>query len=126
MNVRSVSEVLTDIVHNVEEIGRAEIRLARAEVREELRKARPTAVLLGIGVLGGLLGALFLLLAAVAALSIIIPAWAASLVTGAALAIVAAGALTAVARRVRQHAHPLSKTISSLKENVEWANPRNR
>jgi hypothetical protein len=33
---RSVSQVLTDIVRNLQEIARAEIRLAKNELRDEL------------------------------------------------------------------------------------------
>ena len=46
---RSISSLLKDIVGNLQQIIRAEVRLAKVEVGEELSKARQAMVLLAIG-----------------------------------------------------------------------------
>ena len=46
---RTISTVLQDIIANVQDIVRSEVRLAKTEVQEELGKARSAGLLLGIG-----------------------------------------------------------------------------
>jgi Putative Actinobacterial Holin-X, holin superfamily III len=66
---RTMSEVLKDIVETVQKIVRGEVRLAKAEVRDEAAKAwKPVRYLL-TGAVVGLLAAAFLLLGIVYALA---------------------------------------------------------
>jgi uncharacterized membrane protein YqjE len=117
---RSFSDVLQDIVHNLQDIIRSEVRLAKMELREDLSKTRAAALLLGIGALSGVFGIFFVLLAIVHALSYVVPDWAAALIVAFALAFGAALAVSRGVKRFKQmNAAP--KTIESLKENVEWA-----
>src|SRR5258708_36549000 len=55
-NGRSMTEVLQDIVGNIQEIFRSEFRLAKVEIHEETAKALRSAVPLGIGALLALYG----------------------------------------------------------------------
>ena len=132
-STRSVTEVLSDTFSNLQEIFRAELQLAKTETRDKLRSARPAGVLVAVGALGACFGAFFILLCIVQALSLAIPIWAASLAVGVVVAIFGAVMMDSGVRRLRQQAHPPPKTIASLqedvgtlKENVEWAKPRNR
>jgi hypothetical protein len=84
---RSVSQVLAAVVRNLEDIFISEVRLVQAETRAQLRNFRPAVVLIVIGVLGGLLSALFILLAVVAALNLIISLWLAALLVGLVMAV---------------------------------------
>jgi len=52
---RSMAEVLTDVVGNLQDLLRSEIHLRQAQAREELRALRPAGVLITVGILGGLL-----------------------------------------------------------------------
>jgi uncharacterized membrane protein YqjE len=117
---RTFSDVLQDIVHNLQDIIRSEVRLAKMELREDLSKTRAAALLLGIGALSGVFGIFFVLLAIVHALSYVVPDWAAALIVAFALAF---GAVLAVSRGVKRfkQVNAAAKTIESLKENVEWA-----
>ncbi|MEP7246750.1 MAG: phage holin family protein [Gammaproteobacteria bacterium] len=117
---RSIAVVLQDIVSNIQDIVRSEVRLARTEVGEELAKARSAGVLVGVGVVAAVFSALFLLLAAVYALSRVMPEWAAALIVAIGIAIVAGVAL-AVGIKQFKTVQPAPKTAASLKENVEWA-----
>lgn len=98
---RSVSQVLAAVVRNLQDIFISEIRLVQAETRAQLRNFRAAGVLIAIGVLGGLLSGLFILLAAVAALSLVISLWLAALLIGLGMAVVCAVSLHLGAKLVR-------------------------
>jgi hypothetical protein len=117
---RPISAVLHDIMGNVQDIIRSEMRLAKTELGEELGKSASAGMLLGAGVLLLALAASFLLLAAVYALSMIVPPWAAALIVGAGVALVAASLLALGLARFRK-VRAVPKTVNSVKENVEWA-----
>jgi hypothetical protein len=117
---RPFSAVLQDIVGNLQDIVRAEMRLAKTEVGEELAKARSAGVLVAVGIVASVLSALFLLLAIVYALSRVIPNWAAALSVAAGVGIVA-GVFVALGIRHFKTIHAAPRTAASLKENVEWA-----
>lgn len=117
---RSFSDVFQDIVHNFQDILRAEVRLAKTEVREELKKARSAAIFFGVGAVSAVFGVLFLLLATVYGLSNFVPDWAAALIVAIALGICAGLAVFKGMKASRQ-VHGAPKTTQSLKENLEWA-----
>jgi uncharacterized membrane protein YqjE len=118
---RSFSDLLQDIIRNVQEIVRSEVRLAKTEIREEAAKTKASMVLLGAGAVTGLFAILFLLLMIVSALALVMPNWAAALVVGAALA-VAAGVMLAGGVKSFQRIHPTpDRTVETIKENIQWA-----
>jgi uncharacterized membrane protein YqjE len=118
---RSLSEVLQDVMRNVQEIVRSEVRLAKTEIREEAVKAKSATLLLGAGAVTAIFAILFLLLMIAHALALVMPSWAAALIVGAALAVVASVMLTAGIQRFKQ-IHPTpARTVETIKENVEWA-----
>jgi uncharacterized membrane protein YqjE len=118
---RSLSDVLQDIIRNVQEIVRSEVRFAKTEIREEAAKAKSSTLLLGAGAVTASFAILFLLLMIVYALALVMPSWAAALIVGAALAVVASVVLTAGVRRFKQlHTAP-ERTVVTIKEKGEWA-----
>ena len=117
---RSIAVVLQDVLRDVQDIVRSEVRLAKTELREEVTKARSASVLVGIGVLAGILTVFFLLLTAVYALSLIVPDWVAALIVAAGVAIVS-GVTLGTGLKQFKTVHAAPKTVASLKENVEWA-----
>ena len=122
---RPICVVLQDIVGNIQDLVRAEVRLAKTEVGEELGKARSAGMLLGAGAIMAVFAALFLLLAIVYVLGLVMPQWAAALIVAAGIAVVAAVTLGLGIKRFKTiHAAP--KTAASLKENVRWAKQLNR
>jgi len=118
---RSIGDVLKDILEDVQQIVRAEVRLARAEVRQELGKAKSAALLLIIASAALMLAAGLLLLAAVFALATVWPPWAAALTVGAAVALLGGWLGSAGLRRARAVRVTPKKTIDSMKENIQWA-----
>jgi hypothetical protein len=117
---RSLSDVFQDIVRNVQEIIRAEISLAKIEVREEASKAISSLAWTIGGALSGIFGVIFILWTAAYALSLIWPMWLATLVVGAVLALAAIGLFFIGIRRLRE-IHPTpERTVQTIKENVAW------
>jgi len=123
---RSISDVLQDILRNVQEIVRSEVRLAKTEIREEAGKAKSSAVLLGVGAVTAMFAMLFLLLTIVHALALVMPRWTAALIVGSALAVVASVILTAGIRLVKQINPTPKRTVETIKENVEWAKQQDK
>jgi uncharacterized membrane protein YqjE len=118
--IRSIPEILQDVLTNIQDIVRAEVRLAKAELGEELNAARSGGLLIGIGAVAAIFSTLFLLLACVYALARVVPDWAAALIVAAAVGIAAAVTLSLGLKRLKTiRAAP--KTAASLKENVQWA-----
>jgi uncharacterized membrane protein YqjE len=119
-NSRSISDVLQDIVANVQGIVRAEVRLAKAEVKEEASKAGRAAAILGAGIVTAIYTVGLLLLTILFALATAMPLWAAALILFVLLAVATAILLSIGKKRFQAvHATP-EKTIETMKENVEW------
>ena len=102
---RSVTEVLADALYHLQEILRSEIRLVFVQARAELRTFGSAGALIVAGVLGGFLSALFLLLAVVAALSLVVKLWVAALLVAVAMAVVCAVLLTSGAHLIKSRSH---------------------
>jgi uncharacterized membrane protein YqjE len=123
---RPLSAILGDIVGNVQQIVRAELRLAKVEIREEAAKARRGAMLIAAGALVGVLALGVLLLAAVYALSTVMAPALAALTVGGVAAIVAGAAAAAGARQFKQVTLPPPKTTATVQETLQWAKMRAR
>jgi len=123
---RSLAEVVQNIVENVQDILRSEVRLAKAEIGAEAQKAASAGKILAAGVVVGLYSLGILLLGAVYALSRALPPWEAAMIVGGVLAIVALIlVITGRGRLKNVHAKPV-KTIRSVEENVEWLKKQTR
>jgi len=118
---RSISDIFQNIVANVQEIVRSEVRLAKTEIREEAVKAKSSAAMLGAGAVTAVFALLFILLTLVYALAEVMPNWAAALIVGAALAIVAAVIIAAGLKQLKAIQATPQRTVHTIKENVQWA-----
>ncbi len=118
-NERSIADVLRDIATNIQEIVRSEIRLARVELTEEGRKFTLSARALAIGAVVALYGLGFVLLAAMFALELVLPAWAAAVILGAVLLICASIAISAGVKSMKTLKAPV-KTMQTVKEDALW------
>ena len=119
-NNRSMTEVLQDIFANIQEIVRSEFKLAKTEISEQAAKAAKSSAPLGSGIVLALYAFGFMLLAIVYALEMVVAAWLAALIVGAAVGVVAAILISVGRKRLMQVRMP-EKTIISVKENVQWA-----
>ena len=116
---RPVTSVLQDIVFNLQEIVRSEVRLVKQELREEAGNLKSAAFLVVFGTLATSCALMFVLLAALYLLSMVMPKWGAALVVAGAAAAIGGITLSTGLRRYRE-SHPLRRTKETLKENAEW------
>jgi|SRR6185437_8605303 uncharacterized membrane protein YqjE len=117
---RTIADVLQDIVGNVQEIVRSEMRLAKGELQDQLSKVKAAAPLLLITIGAALLAGFFLAWAALYALVLVLPMWAAALVVALALGSVGIIAMT-MGLSALMPLRPPVQTINSVKENMQWA-----
>ena len=117
---RSFSELLRDIAANVEQIVRSEFLLAKAELKEQAVRVMKSAPLLVSGAVLSLYALGFLLLFCVYALALVLPTWAAALIVGAGIGMIAVVLLGIGVRQVMRVSPP-TRTIQSVKENLQWA-----
>jgi len=121
---RPMAEVLRDIIGNVQEMVRSEVRLARVELRDEASKSARAGAMLAAGAVMGLIAGVFLLVCVAQLLDLVMPDWAAALVVALALGIPAAILISR--GRERLHVPMPEKTIENVKENVEWMKNQTR
>jgi Putative Actinobacterial Holin-X, holin superfamily III len=121
---RPVAAVLADVVGNLQAILSSEIRLARAQTREELGMLRAALTLIVIGMLAGLLSAFFLLFAAVAALSLAVAFWLAALIVGLITAVVCAAVLNLGGKRLKVGTSSAAARVQEHAEKeAQWTAP---
>jgi uncharacterized membrane protein YqjE len=115
---RSITDVLQDILQNVQTIVRAEVSLAKAELRDDAARSLASLTRLIAGGVCAALAATFLLWTIAYALALVWPIWAATLLVGVVLAI-GAGVLISSGVRHFRVSSPQA-TVESMKENVAW------
>ena len=121
---RSVAEVLADVLHHLQEILRSEIRLVYVQARAELRTFGSAGALIVSVVLGGFLSALFLLLAVVAALSLVMKLWVAALLVAIVMAVVCAVLLRSGTHLIRSRADTAAASAEpGAGEGTAWTGP---
>lgn len=101
----SVSELLKQATERIPQLVRAEMRLAAAEMKDKGRHAGFGAGLFGGSGLVALYGVGALLAGGIAALALVLPVWAAALIVGAVLLVVA-GVLGLMGSRQVGQANP--------------------
>jgi len=121
---RPIAEVVRDIIANVQDMVRSEVRLAKAEIKEEASKTAQGAAYLAVGGMLALYAVGFVLVAIAQMLDLVMPAWAAALLVAVVLGITAA--VLVGKGRERLHVPAPEKTIESVKENVEWMKNQTR
>jgi len=115
---RSLADVLHDIVANVQDIVRSELRLASVEIRQELAKAARAGKVAAAGGMLAIFALAFLLLAAVYGLALVMPPWLAALTVGIVLAITGSILISAGSKRLKLiHLKP-EKTVASIRETL--------
>lgn len=114
----SISELMTQLSSQTSRLVRDEMRLAQKEFQESAKRAGIGAGLFSGAGLFALLGLASLIAAAIAALSLALPVWAAALIVGAVL-LVAAGIAALLSRRAMQHVTPAAPhTAADVKEDI--------
>ncbi|HEY1242072.1 MAG TPA: phage holin family protein [Bryobacteraceae bacterium] len=115
------TQLFQDAFSSVREIIRSEVRLAKTETREEIGKAGRAGAILGGGVVLTLYALGLALLAGVTALSLLVATWLAFLIVAAVVGIAAVFLVGSGRRQLQQVDLKPQKTITTVKENLQWA-----
>lgn len=86
---RSVAQLFADLSAELHRLVRDEMRLATAELQRKGKRAGLGAGVVGVAGITAVLGAGALVAAAILALALVLPGWAAALIVGGALLVVA-------------------------------------
>lgn len=117
---RSLGEITNSILTNAQEVLRDEVRLAKTEIRDELKSALRASAMLATGVVLALFAFGMLLLTVTWALDRVLPLWAAAAMVTAVVAVIS-GVLILVGRqKIRQVDPKPRETMETMKENVQW------
>ena len=120
-NERSFTDILQDIVGNIQGIIRSEILLAKSELREQARTGLAAGKSLGVGIVISFFGATFLLLGIASVLALFLPQWAALMIMAIVLLIIGLTLVRVSQKRLQEvHLTP-DRAMESIKENVRWA-----
>jgi hypothetical protein len=117
---RSVSDVFQDILRNLQEMVRSEIRLAKVEIRGEVRQAVSSGAWIAAGGIAAISAWIFLLWTLAYALATHMSMWAATLIVALMMAAAAAGLIMSGIRRAKRIRPIPERTVESVKENLEW------
>lgn len=114
----SIGELVSQLSAQTSRLVRDEMRLAQTEFREAAKHAGLGAGLLSVAGLLAVLGLGTLVTAAVAALALVLPLWAAALVIGVVL-FAAAGVAGLVSKKQLQKTDPVpQQTVASVKQDL--------
>src|SRR5262249_5054580 len=122
---RSARDLIVEIVADIQEIIRSEVRLAKAEVKEEGARAGMAGAMFGAAGWVGLFALALLEGMGVVLWAMLTSLWIAFLIMSA-ISGLCAGIFYAVGRDRWRSVGPLPKTVTSLKEDVEWARSQTR
>ncbi len=117
----SLGALVSGLLQDLQDLVRAEIALAKAEVKEDATTAGKAAGVLAAGGVVGLVAFIFLMLAVTFLLAIWIPLWVSALIVGVVLGIVAAILVMRGKQSLSQANLAPEQTIATLKEDQAWA-----
>ena len=117
----SIGELLAGLANDVQQLIRGEIALGRAELDEKLQRVLRSAIWLLGGALLGFAGLVLLLegVAAILAISIPIPAWAAALIVGAVIILIGVALAWSGMAAVSLKKLAPDRTVSNVQKDVE-------
>ena len=118
---RSLPEVVQNIIGNIQEIIRSEVRLAKAELKEEAIDSAKAAGMLAAGAVLAFYALGFLLLGVTHLLALVMPLWLAAVIVFVAVGAIAGFLISAGKKRMAAVSPQPRKTIDSVRENVQWA-----
>jgi uncharacterized membrane protein YqjE len=117
---QSLGEIVGRLTSDFSQLMRAEIALAKAEAKEEVRDAgKGVGMLAGAGYSGHLL-VLFLSLALMFLLDVWLPIGWAALIVGVLWGIVAAVLYSSGRKNLQRATPPMTETVETLKEDAQW------
>lgn len=120
-----VGKIFTRIGTDLSRLVRAEVELAKREIRDDLAKAIRAGVAAAVAMMAGYVFLIFISLAAMFGLGAVMPLGWAALIVAAVWAVVAA-VLLARARAAAKEMTGVKRATQMVKEDVEWAKTQAR
>lgn len=115
----SIGDLVAQLSSQTSRLVRDEMRLAQKELQQSVKHAGIGAGLFGTAGLLAFFGLASVIAAAIAALALALPTWAAALIVGAAL-FLAAGVAALLSRRQAREVTPAApETVASVKQDIE-------
>lgn len=122
IQARSTGELLHELKTDVLAISRAQVELAKAELKDTFEREVRLAAGLGIGGVCALIFVNLLLVALILAIANHLPGWLGALIVALAVAAIGGGAVVfGWSRRAR---HPFQRTRRTLQEDAQWVRER--
>jgi hypothetical protein len=118
---RSIAALLSDLARDTSFLIRQEMALAKAEIAKAVANLGTGVGLLVAGALVAFVGLIFLCLAAVYALTLVLPNWAAALIVGGVVLALGVGLALIGKRTLSGDKLMPRRTLRSLKDDAEWA-----
>lgn len=120
MSERAFGSLMSEFFDQARRLIRAEVTLAKTELREEATKFKAGGVMLGVGGVLLLIGGIAFMAFAIAALDLVLPLWLSALIVTVLFLAVGGGIAYVGIQRMKQ-LHAPTKTIQTLKEDSQWA-----
>jgi predicted phage tail protein len=117
---RSLGDLFSELATETSTLVRQEVALAQTELTQ---KATSVGKNVGFLVVGGAVGyaaLLAILAAAIIGLTYFVPAWAAALIVGVAVGIVAFLLISSALKALKETSLTPNQTVETLKEDAEW------
>lgn len=115
----SIGELMSQLSTQTSRLIRDEMRLAQKEFQESAKHAGIGAGLFSAAGLFAFFGAATLIAASVAALSVVLPVWAAALIVAAVLFVVAGVAALIGGKQAREVTPTTPKTVETVKADIQ-------
>ncbi|MGE0704261.1 MAG: phage holin family protein [Vicinamibacterales bacterium] len=121
----SMADLLKGTIRDFEELVRGEVALAKAELRQEMRRAGAGAVLLLAGAAAAAVAGVLLLLAAAWGVVALFdwPVWAGLALVGVLVGATGFVLLVMGRKRLNTERH-MPRTVDTMKENLRWMRAR--
>jgi hypothetical protein len=121
----SIVDLLRSTIRDAQELVRGEIALARAELREEVRRVGSGAAMLVAAAVGALLALAFLMAAAALGIAAVLqwPTWTGFAIVGGVVALLAV-VLGLKGRNQLNAERHMPRTVDTMKENLQWMRAR--
>jgi hypothetical protein len=121
----SIADVIKNAIRDAQDLVLSEVALAKAEVREEVRRVSVGAGLLAGAALAAAVAVIFLMTTVALAIAVLLgwPLWSGFGIVTVFVAL-AAGALGYIGKKRITAARHMPRTVDALKENIEWMRAR--
>jgi len=117
---QGIGELIGEITTDLSRLFRQEVELAKAEMKQEAKKAGKASGMFGVAGIAGLMVIVLLSFALVYALDAIMPAGWAALIVAVLWGIVGAVAFVTGRKQIKQVNPVPQQTVETLKEDAQW------